>query len=79
MDIVLGVIIGIVVLAILWNLRKGFFALTDGWKESIDIATSEDKVDRQEDYRALHTKVSEVRSRNGDKWFTLKDIEELMK
>ena len=75
----IGIAIAIIVLAIAWNLRRAFFNQSDVWKEKVDLATKENKVDLQEDYKTLHARVEEVRAKNGDKWFKMSDIEDLMK
>jgi len=76
---IIALVVGIVVLAFLWNIREGIFAITDTWKDKVFVATSEDKIDLQEDIKDLHDKVVEIRKINGNKWFTINDIDELMK
>jgi len=75
----LEVIIGLTVAFILWNLRGAFYNQSEVWKEKVDLTTKDSRVDLQEDYKALHDRVLETRKANGDKWFTMKDIEESMK
>jgi len=76
---VIALSISIVIVAFLWNIRSGIFAITDTWKDKVFVATSEDKIEIQEDIKDLHDKVLEIRKTNGNKWFTVSDIDELMK
>ena len=79
MDLILGIPIAIIILVVAWNLRRAFFNQSAVWKEQVDLATKESAVDLQEDYKALHEKVATRRTQNGDKWFKMSDIEDLMK
>jgi len=73
------IIIGLVVAVVLWNLRGGFYSQSEVWKEKVDIKSADFKADLQEDYNDLVAKIKTIKETNGDKWYDMKDIEELMK
>lgn len=79
MELIIAIPIALIILVVAWNLRRAFFNQSAVWKEQVDIATRESSVDLQADYKALHEKVQTTRTANGDKWFKMSDIEELMK
>ena len=79
MELIVGIPVAIIILVVAWNLRRAFFNQSAVWKEQVDLATKESAVDLQEDYKQLHEKVATTRAKNGDKWFKMSDIEELMK
>ena len=79
MEVIIGIPVAIILLVVAWNLRKAFFNQSAVWKEQVDLATKESAVDLQADYKSLHEKVENTRKANGDKWYTMSDIESLMK
>lgn len=75
----LETVIAITVAVILWTLRKAFNSQASLWSDKVDIMVGESRVDQQEDIKELHDRVVETKAKNGDRWFSVKDIEDLMK
>lgn len=79
MELALGAVLGLIILVVAWNLRRAFFNQSDVWKEKVDLATKESKVELQDDYKELLDKVAEKKSKHDNKWYKMSDIDELMK
>lgn len=75
----LEIIIAIAVAIVLWTLRKAFYSQASLWSDKVDIIVGESRVDQQTEIKELHDRVVETKAKNGDKWFLVKDIEDLMK
>ena len=71
--------VGLIVLVIVWNVRKAFYNQSEVWQEKVELTTKESSADLQTDYKELHDKVTDIRSKNGDKWFKMSDIDDIMK
>lgn len=71
--------IGLIVLVIVWNVRKAFYNQSEVWQEKVELVTKEASADLQTDYKELHDKVVDIRKKNDDKWFKMADIDDVMK
>jgi hypothetical protein len=75
----INIVIGIAVAIVLWGLRRAWYAQRDIFTEKVDLAIKDQQVDLQEDYLTLQRRITDTKAKQGDKWFTMKDIDELMK
>ena len=71
-------VIGIVILAVLWKLRKAFYGQSEVFTEQIDIKVKDQQVELQDDYSQLVTRITEKKASQGGKWYSLKDLNDLM-
>ena len=71
--------IGLIVLVIVWNIRKAFYNQSEVWQEKVELVTKDSSADLQSDYKELHDKVLDIKKTNGDKWFNMDDIDKVMK
>lgn len=74
-----SIVAALALAVVLWNLRRAFFSQSDSWKEKVEISAKDSTVDLQEDYKELHTRVTEVKAKHDGKWFKMSDIDDLMK
>lgn len=79
MELILGTLVAIVLAIILWNLRKAFFSQSAVWRDKVELNAKESASDLQEDYKGVIDRISAVRKANGDKWYGMSDIDDLMK
>ena len=75
----LELVIGLVVAVVIWNLREAFYQKSAVWKGTVEMSAKEDRLDMQDDIKDLHDRISEKRKENGDKWFKIADLDDLMK
>lgn len=75
----LFIVLALTLAIVLWNLRTAFFSQSESWKDKVELSAKDNSVDLQEDYKALHDRVAEVKAKHGDKWFKMSDIDDLMK
>jgi len=71
--------VGIILLIVAWTVRTAFYNQADVWKEKIELSSKESSAELQEDYKELHDKVVDIKSKHDNKWFKMSDIDELMK
>lgn len=72
-------IIAITIFAILWGLRKAWYAQSNIFNERVELKVKEQEVDLQEDYLALSKAITERKEQSNGKWYDMKDIDEAMK
>ena len=75
----IAIAIGIILLIVAWTIRQAFYEQADVWKEKVELSTKESSADLQEDYKELHDKVVDIKAKHDNKWYKMKDIDELMK
>jgi len=73
------IIIALTVAVVLWSVRKAFFTQADVFQEKVELSVKDSAIDLQEDYKAVVDKASSMKAKHGDRWFTMGDIDEVMR